>query len=184
MTRDCFPRTQPFVSNALARILGCCLLAATMTVYCRSAVAQTDPRKLAAALSGEEQAAADKNPQCKLFTPGELLKFVGKPLAPGSVAALGSGCQWPATSGDGSALIQVVPARYHEPHSGAPGFKKLPDVGTRGFVENDMGWTAGAIVGSESVVVSVTGPAANAATAIALLKETITRKGQVTTKRP
>ena len=72
----------------------------------------------------------------------------------------------------------MVPARYHEPHSGAPGFKKLPDIGSRGFVENDMGWNAGAIIGAESVVVSVSGPAANATTAIALLKETIARKAK------
>ena len=178
MNRDCFSTTKMSVGNASARILACCLVAATMTVCAQGAAAQTDPQKLAAALRGEDQAAADKNPQCKLFSPGELSKFVGMPLAPGRVAAMGSGCQWLASSGDGSALIQVVPARYHEPHSGAPGFKKLPDIGNRGFVENDMGWRAGAITGSESVVVSVSGPAANAATAIALLKETITRKAK------
>lgn len=178
MTRDCFPSTQASVENTPVRILACCLLAATMTICNRDAGAQTDPRKLAAALRGEDQGAADKNPQCKLFTPGELSKFVGMPLAPGRVAAMGSGCQWLASSGDGSALIQVVPARYHEPHSGAPGFKKLPDIGTRGFVENDMGWRAGAIIGSESVNASVSGPGANAATAIALLKEIITRKSK------
>ena len=178
MTRDRFFSTQASVRNAPARILACCLLAAMMTLCAQGAAAQTDPRKLAAALSGEDQGAADKNPQCKLFTPGELSKLVGMSLAPGRVAAMGTGCQWLASSGDGSALIQVVPARYHEPHSGAPGFKKLTDIGTRGFVENDMGWRAGAIIGSESVIASVSGPAANAATAIALLKETITRKGK------
>ncbi|MEP6558997.1 MAG: hypothetical protein ABJB17_10985 [Burkholderiales bacterium] len=154
------------------------MLAATLTACDRSGGAQTDPQKLAAALSGQDRAAADQNPQCKLFTPAELSKFVGTPLASGHVAAMGSGCQWLASSGDGSALIQVVPARYHEPHSGAAGFKNLPDIGTRGFVENDLGWNAGTIIGSESVVVSVTGPAANAATAIALLKETIARKAK------
>jgi hypothetical protein len=43
-------------------------------------------------------------------------------------------------------------------------------------VENDLGWNAGAIIGAESVVVKVSGTAANEATAIALLKETIKRK--------
>ena len=176
MTQDCCPSTRTSVGNAPAKILACCLFVTAMIVCHLDAAAQTDPEKLAAALRGEDRLAADKSPQCKLFTLGELSKFVGMPLAPGRVAAMGSGCQWVASSGDGSALIQVVPARYHEPHSRAPGFKKLSDIGTRGFVENDMGWNAGAIIGSESIVVSVTGPAANAATAIALLKETITRK--------
>lgn len=172
------PSTQPSGGNAPARMLACCLLAATLTACDRGGGAQTDPQKLAAALTGEDKGAADQNPQCKLFTPAELSKFVGAPLAAGHVAAMGTGCQWLARSGDGSALIQVAPARYHEPHSGAPGFKSLPDIGTRGFVENDLGWNAGTILGSETVVVSVTGPAANAATAIALLKETIARKAK------
>jgi hypothetical protein len=148
-----------------------------MTAYGGGASAQT-PQELKAALTGDDKGAADKNPQCKLFTPAELTKFVGLPLGRGENAAMGSGCSWEASSGSGSVLIQVVPARYHEPHSLAPGFKKLPDIGSQGFVENDMGWNAGAIIGAESVVVSVEGPAANATTAIALLKETISRKSK------
>jgi hypothetical protein len=74
-------------------------------------------------------------------------------------------------------MIQVVPARYHEPHKGANGFKKLPDVGTQGFVEMSMGgWNAGAITGPQAIVVAVRGPAASEATAIALLKEVIERR--------
>ncbi len=178
MTHDDYLSTQALVGNALARMAACCVVAAMLTSCDQGGGAQTDPQKLAAALRGEDKGAADQNPQCKLFTPAELSKFVGMPLAAGHVAAMGSGCQWLANSGDGSALIQVVPASYHEPHSGAAGFKNLPDIGTRGFVENDLGWNAGTIIGSESVVVSVTGPAANAATAIALLKETIARKAK------
>jgi hypothetical protein len=140
------------------------------------ASAQTNAQKMAATLSGEDKIAADKNPQCQLFTPAELTKVVGMPLGPGRVAAMGTGCQWLALSGDGSAMVQVAPARYHEPHSGAPGFKKLPEIGTRGFVENDLGWRAGAIAGAQTVVVQVSGTAANEETAITLLKETIKRK--------
>jgi hypothetical protein len=160
-------------------VLACCL-AAGLVAACSEggANAQTDPKKLADALRGDDKAAADKNPQCKLFTPAELEKFVGTPLSAGQNAAMGTGCQWMARSGDGNALIQVVPARYHEPHSGAPHFRKLPDVGTRGFVEQDLGWNAGAIIGPESIVVSVSGPAANETTAIALLKATIERRSK------
>ena len=179
MTRVCFPRAPTRVGIAI-RVVACSLLALAVTGCDKGAAggAQTDPQKLAAALTGEDQIAADKSPQCKLFKPGELSKYVGLPLSLGRVAAMGTGCQWAATSGDGSALIQVVEARYHEPHSRAPGFKKLPDIGARGFVEHDMGWNAGTIVGAESVVVSVSGPEANEASAIALLKETLTRRSK------
>ncbi len=169
-----FGRTR--ITNAPTIILACSVLAAAMTACGGGASAQTDAQKLAATLSGEDKVAADKNPQCQLFTPAELTKIVGMPLGPGRDAAMGTGCQWMARSGSGFAMIQVVPARYHEPHSGAPGFKKLPDIGTRGFVENDLGWNAGAIIGAESIVASVKGEGANEATAIALLKETIKRK--------
>jgi hypothetical protein len=164
------------IGNAPAMMLACGVLAAAMSGCGGGASAQPDAKKLAAELTGEDKVAADKNPECQLFTPAELTRIVGTPLGPGRVAAMGTGCQWMARSGSGFAMIQVVPARYHEPHSGAPGFKKLPDVGTRGFVENDLGWNAGTIVGAESIVTKVDGEGANEATAIALLKETIKRK--------
>ena len=139
--------------------------------------AQTEAKKTAEALTGEDKIAADRNPQCKLFTAAELAKYVGEPLSPGHDAAMGTGCQWVGRSQGDSAMIQVVPARYHEPHKGANGFKKLPDVGTEGFVEMSMGgWNAGAITGPQAVVVAVRGPAASEATAIALLTEVIKRR--------
>jgi hypothetical protein len=80
-------------------------------------------------------------------------------------------------SGEGSVLIQVYPAEYHEPHRGAPGFRQVPDVGSKGFVDSELGgWTAGAITGPDAVVVAVSGPKASDAVAIALLKETIARR--------
>ena len=155
--------------------VACCLLAAALTA-CGGA-AQTDAKKTAAALTGEDKVAADKNPQCQIFTPAELAKYVGEPLSPGHDAAMGTGCQWLGRSQNGSAMIQVVPARYHEPHKGAEGFKKLPEVGTQGFVEMSMGgWNAGAITGPQAIVVSVQGPAASEANAIALLSESIKRR--------
>ena len=179
MTRDCplGPLTQ--LGNAPIRFAICCVFAATLTASDGGAAAQPDPQKLAAALRGEDKLAADKSPQCKLFKPAELAKFVGLPVGPGSVAVMGTGCQWQsAGDSDGSVVISVVAARYHEPHSGARDFKKLPDIGERGYVQNDVWWSAGAIIGSESVVVSLMGPAANASTTVALLKETIARKAK------
>jgi hypothetical protein len=160
--------------------LACCVLACVFTACSGGgAAAQTNAKATAAALTGDEKIAADKNPQCQLFTPAELAKFAGAPLGPGRSAAMGTGCQWIARSGDGSVLIQVAPARYHEPHRGAEGFRNLPDVGTKGFVEQSMGgWDAGAISGPQTVVVSVRGNGVNDATAIALLKETIARRSK------
>jgi hypothetical protein len=113
-----------------------CLVFAGLLTACGGG--QTEAQKTASMLSGADKLAADKNPQCKLFTPAELAKFVGTPLTAGRDAAMGSGCQWVAVSGTGSALIQVVPAQYHEPHSGAKGFREVPDVGSRGFVEQEI----------------------------------------------
>jgi hypothetical protein len=162
-----------------ATFLVCCLLAGGL-LACggRATNAQADAKKTAAGLTGEDKVAAAKNPQCQLFTPGEIEQYVGAPLSPGQDAAMGSGCQWTGRSDGASAMIQIVPARYHEPHKSAKGFRKLPDVGTGGFVETSMGgWNAGSITGPQAVVVSVQGPSASDENAIALLKETIKRRG-------
>jgi hypothetical protein len=156
--------------------LTCCLLAA-LTTACGGNAAKSEAQKTAAALSGADSAAAATNPQCKLFTPSELATYAGERLSAGEVAAMGSGCHWAAVSGDGSVLIQVYPAEFHEPHRGAPGFRQVSDVGTKGFVESELGgWNAGAITGPDAVVVAVSGPKASDAVAIALLKETIARR--------
>lgn len=139
--------------------------------------AQTEAKKTADALKGDDRIAADRNPQCKLFTAAELAKYVGEPLLPGHNAAMGTACQWDGRSQGDSAMIQVVAARDHEPHKGAKGFKRLPDVGTDGFVEMSMGgWNAGAITGPQAVVVAVRGPAASDVSAKALLVEVIQRR--------
>ena len=159
--------------------LSCCILITVLAGCGGGAAAQSSAKATAAALTGEDKIAADKNPQCHLFTPDELAKFVGAPLGPGRDAAMSTGCQWLARTGEGSAMIQVAPARYHEPHRGATGFRKLPDVGTQGFVEQSMGgWNAGALTGPQTVVVSVSGNAVTDATAIALLKEAIARRSK------
>jgi hypothetical protein len=145
---------------------------------CGGAAAQSNAKAVTDALTGEEKLAADHSPQCRLFTPAELARYAGEPLGPGRVAAMGTGCQWLAR-GDASVLIQVAPARYHEPHKGAPGFRQLPEIGSRGFVEQSLGaWNAGAISGEKTVVVSVRGKDVTDATAIALLKETIARRSR------
>lgn len=74
-------------------------------------------------------------------------------------------------------MVTVVPARYADTPSLAPGFRKLEDVGKDGYVAADMGgWVAGTSTAKEFIKVTVTGPKASDATAIALLKETLKRR--------
>jgi hypothetical protein len=140
---------------------------------------QSDAQKVAAALTGDDKQEAANNPQCKLFTPAELAKYVGEPVSAGRNAM--GGCQWVTTrtradGSEGDVMIVVVPARYHERPTLGKGFKEVPDVGARGFVVQDMGgWVAGAIVGKDAIRVALDGAAASETSAIALLKETIRR---------
>jgi len=157
--------------------VGCCLLVAALSACEGSGASAQNAAKTAAGLTGADKNEANDNSQCHLFTPAELAKYAGVPLGPGHTAAMGTGCQFLGRSGGGSVMIQVVPARYHEPHKGAEGFRRLPAIGSEGFVEKSMGgWNAGAISGPQAVVVAVQGPGASDASAIALLTETLRRR--------
>ena len=79
--------------------LGYCLLAGLLAA-CGGPSAKSDAQKTAAALSGEDKIEAANNPQCKLFSPAELKKYVGATLSAGHDAAMGSGCQWTASGDD------------------------------------------------------------------------------------
>ena len=114
---------------------------------------------------------------CKLFTAAEASKYVGKTVGDGKNAAMGSGCQWAAKDYDGDMMVQVVPASYHEQPTLAKGFQAMPNLGTKGFVVPEMGgWKAAVLRGEESIIVTVAGPAASQQTAVALLKETLSRR--------
>jgi hypothetical protein len=129
--------------------------------------------------AGGGAVSAQTDPQCKLFTPAELVKYIGEPVAAGRNAM--GGCQWVTTKtrrdgSQGEVMVVVVPARYHARPKLAKGFKDVPDVGEKGFVAQDMGgWVAGAIAGKDAVKVALDGVTATEANAIALLKETIAR---------
>ena len=58
--------------------LAFCLLAGALIACGGSgcSAGQTEAKKAAAALTGEDKIAADKNPQCKLFTAAELAKYM------------------------------------------------------------------------------------------------------------
>jgi hypothetical protein len=136
----------------------------------------TDPRKLKDQLTGDAKAPASVNPQCKLFTPAEIAAYVGAPVGPGENSAGGAGCNWHDKSYGASATVSVVPANYFPEPDGVKGFKRLPGVGIKGWVAPDSGWSAGAVVKDNAVVVVVSGKQATEAAAVALLQEAIKRR--------
>jgi hypothetical protein len=140
--------------------------------------ADVDPKKLMDQLTGDAKGSAAGNPHCKLFTPAEVAKYLGQPVEAGQNAAGGSGCQWSAKKDDSAdAMVQVVPARYFVAPSQAKGFRRLPSIGSKGFVAQDWGgFSAGAIVGDAGIVVNVSGKTAKEDAAIALLEKTIKRR--------
>jgi hypothetical protein len=138
--------------------------------------APKDAQKTADILTGDAKGAAADNPICKLFTPAELETYAGEPLTAGENAGGGMGCQWPAKDGEGDVMVVAVPSDYAEVPSLAEGFRKVPELGEKGFAAPDMGgWVAGAVRGKEFVKVSVSGGKATADNAIALFKETVKR---------
>jgi hypothetical protein len=157
------------------------LLVCGSLLLCVAAVAQgkNEAKKIAGVLGGDAKQSAAANPQCKLFTPAEVSKYVGEPLAAGQNAAMGSACEWGSVNKDaeGQVIVAVVPAGYHEPPRRAKGYRALPDVGMKGFVAPELGgWVAGCIEGADAIRVTVSGMKASESTAIELLKETVKRR--------
>jgi hypothetical protein len=139
--------------------------------------AQQPPASSASQSAATPVAEPIDNPQCKLFTPAEVAKYIGEPVSPGQKAALGTGCQWLAADGTGDVIVAVVPSSYHEPPTAAPGYRALDGVGSKGFVAPQLdGWVAGAIVGEDAIRVSVAGATASEATTVSLLQDTIKRR--------
>jgi len=147
--------------------------------FCSStsfALDNEDPEALKSALTGDDKRDAAANTQCQLFSKAEVSQYIGTAVSEMNNAAMGTGCQWVDKDADNSMMVQIVPADYYSAASGVESYKKLPDVGVRGFVVLDMGWTAGAILGEEFVVVALDGTGASEAKAITLLKETLKRR--------
>jgi hypothetical protein len=112
------------VKEASLRILTLAACATLLAAISCGAGAVTSANKLKDRLTGDDKTNAADNPQCKLFTAGEIAKYLGQPAKPGENAASGTGCSWSATKEDGAdALVQVVPARYFVAPREAKGFK-------------------------------------------------------------
>lgn len=124
----------------------------------------------------DDKAAAANNAQCKLFTAAEASRYIGASVTAVEDTALGQGCQWLVSGGNGKMQVAIAPAGYHEPPKMARGFKNLPNVGIRGFVVPQLGgWVAGSIVGKKAIRVSLVGKGASESTTVDLLKEAMKR---------
>jgi hypothetical protein len=161
----------------MVRSFASCLIALSCSAACGGSSVPPEAKQVADALTGDTKGAASGNPQCRLFTADELAQYAGEPLGPGTNAAMGSGCQWAASDESGDVMIVVVPSNYHEKYSGDPTYTQWADIGTEGFSARFLdGWMAAAIVGPESIRVTVAGDGASEASAVALLRETIRRR--------
>jgi hypothetical protein len=161
------------------------ILITLMSAGCAGVYAQgkSEAEKEAAALRGDTKGAAVNNPRCKLFSAAEASRYIGATVSTVENAAAGSGCQWAVGGGNGSMMVQVLPASYHEPPKMAKGFKQLPGVGVEGFVLPELGgWGAGCISGKQAIRVSLDGKGASEQTAIELLKDTMKRQTAAASK--
>jgi hypothetical protein len=166
--------------NRILAIAVCCLCVGSNAVYAQS---KAEAEKLAAALKGDNAGTAADNRQCKMFTKAEAGQYIGQVVDHVENAAVGTGCQWSSSGKDGSVLVQVVPARYHEKPSAGAGYKKLPDVGTQAFVIPELGgWHAGSLNGPRAVHVIIRGKGASEAKAVELLKESMKRDAALPAK--
>lgn len=137
-----------------------------------------DATQMADALrsSGSATGAAATDPICKLFTSDDAAHYIGTSARDGELST--GGCQWVAASGSGQMNVQIVPARYDEKPEGSRGYRTLPDVGPDAFVSTYLdGWLAGTVSGKEAIRAMVSGKGVTDATAIALLRETVKRRG-------
>jgi hypothetical protein len=170
---DTLNHQRSFKVNRILLIVMCLVWATSSNDYAQS---KTDPEKLARGLKGDNKGQAADNRQCKMFTKAEAGHYIGEVITDVGNAALGTGCQWTSGSDEGSMLVQVVSARYHVRPSVAPGYKKLPEVGTQAFVvPQSGGWQAGSLQGTHSIQVKASGKGATEAKTIELLKESMKR---------
>jgi hypothetical protein len=153
------------------------LLALIALAGCGRNGPSTEARNTADILTGDARGAESDNPACRLFSADEAAGYIGEPVKAGENAAMGEGCQWAASDGDGQVTVAIVPAANEERATAAEGFRKMPEAGQDGFVVPDMGgWVAGAVAGKSFYRVTVAGAKASDANALALLKETIKRR--------
>jgi hypothetical protein len=116
---------------------------------------------------------------CTLFSAGELSSRLGAELGDGEISGpLDSACQWTVKTGSGNVMIQRIPASFWSAPTQRKSYKALTGIGDKAYTSPGMfdgDWDAAAMHGKFMTIASLNGPNANAPTATALLKETLTR---------
>ena len=84
-----------------------------------------------------------------------------------------SGCDWEGADGkSGFMTVRVIPPRYLPEPSMGKSFAKLPGIGDKANIVEDMGgWNVGAIKGAKAVVIHVEGGKASRSMAVTMLKK-------------
>lgn len=148
-----------------------------LAVLAGSTLAQSnDPKKIKDHLTGDAKGSATANPQCKLFTPGEISAYLGTPVGAGQNAAGGAGCSWTDKDDEVQAILTVVGPNYFPEPSLVKGFKRLQGIGKKAWVAPDSGWSAGALFDDLAIVVNLDGKKASEASVVAFLQEAIKRR--------
>ena len=161
------------------------LCSAALLSACGSSGPPNEAKELAGQLTGDAKGAASDNELCRLYTPDELTKYLGRTPGAGENAMMG--CQWSATQDSDPdpvfVQMQLTPEAggmgENAVPRGAPEYREVPELGRVGYVARGManGWDAGAFIGKEWLGVSITGPSATDAKAIALFKDVVARRG-------
>ena len=152
------------------------LCAALFLAGCRKSDAIGHAQRSTAVVTGDDHVQPSAHSTCRMFSSAEAGSYIGEPVGPPENAAMGGGCAWPATGGEGEVVVAIVPAGDHEPPSHAAGFRKIDAPGEKGFVVPDMGgWIAGAIVADKAIRVTVIGKGASEASALKLLSDAASR---------
>ena len=130
-----------------------------------------DAQKTADAITGTDKVAAADNPQCRMFTQADIAAFAGEPVEAGKTGAGGMGCYWLASDSSGVVTVTVAPVENHVETDAAPGYRPLPDVGTKGFVAGaGANWTAGTIANDKALIAGIDAAGGTEARTIDLLK--------------
>lgn len=168
-------RAPPRPAAAIVRAALAGLLTAA---FAAGAAAQTpNPQALKDRLTGDAKGSAAANPQCRLFTPAEIGKWLGATVGAGENAGGGSGCSWVDKDYEVQAIVNVIGARHYVEMSGAKGFKRLTGIGRKAWVAADAGWTAGALLEDDAaIIVNLDSKKATEATVVAFLQEAIQRR--------
>jgi len=110
---------------------------------------------------------------CKMVSANDTRAWFGKELSVSEDyldKPQSSQCTWDSKrEGAGFLMVQIVPARYYEPHRGAD-YTPLSGIGDKAFFVTDLGFLASAVKGSKAIAITLRGGSSTRATAISALK--------------